>query len=161
MSIYGKRITALGMAGVPAKPEGSGGKAFGITIGLALRLAGSYPRDFDYGPLCVSPEVVAQQGDGGVTVVITVVDPATSLPVDMSAATNLSLLMRKPDLTTVAFSAALAGNGLDGRVSYALDASDMAEAGFYDFQLSFQTSSTPWFTSIGTVRVISNLTVTP
>ena len=157
MSIYGKRITALSPLGVPGRPEGKEAQRLMINIELPLQIAGALIVGFlgTEDPI-IPPAQIAQEGDGDILVVVQVVD-ANSAPVDLSGATETFLLVEKPDLTTAVYAAALTNGGADGRISYALDASDLDQSGFYQLQATFKVSSAPKSTVIGSFKVQENI----
>ena len=157
MSIYGSRITALGLNGVLAKPEGLGNIRLMINIELPLQLAGSKICEFS-DPQTVPPSQIAQEGDEDIQVVITVTDD-TGAPIDISGATALILLMKKPDGTTESKTAYLINNGRDGKMGYALDAADFDQAGYFQFQGSFMIAGASKSTNVGTVNVAENIVI--
>lgn len=128
-----------------------------INIELPLQLAGSKICEFS-DPQTVPPSQIAQEGDEDIQIVITVVDD-TGTAVDISAATGLILLMRKPDDTTQSKTAYLINNGRDGQMGYALNASDFDQAGYYAFQGSFAIAGASKSTKVGTVNVAENIVI--
>lgn len=159
MSIYGKRVTALGPLGVPAKPESKEATRLMINIELPLQLAGTLINEFS-DPTTVPPSQIAQEGDGDIQVVIEVVDD-NSVAVDISDANALVLLMQKPSGTTESKTATLINNGRDGKMGYALNASDLNESGYYQFQGSFAIAGVPKSTVIGKINVAENIVIVP
>ena len=161
MSIYGTRATALNLMGLPGRPYGRGADRLMINIELPLHIAGASPTSFTgTEDVIIPPAQIAQQGDGDIVIVLSVVD-ANNNPIDISAATELTLLMRKPDLTQAAYVAALTNSGRDGKMSYALDATDLDEAGFYYFQGSFTIAGGVKSTQLGKLKVAENIVPDP
>lgn len=75
-----------------------------------------------------------QQG-ATVQIVIQLLDVETGLPVQLQAATNLSISLLYPDLVTArTFVASLYTNGTDGMISYLTGYSDLSEVGLYQVQ---------------------------
>jgi hypothetical protein len=158
MSIFGRRITSLSPAGVPGRLEGLTARTLMINVELMVQLAGDAPNSF-LETERLSPSQIVQQGDGGINVVLTVVDAVTKEPIDLSAATGLTLLLQKPDLTTFSFSASLLNNGYDGKMAYALNASVFDQAGYYWFQGSFAIGGIAWYTIREDIKVLENIVV--
>lgn len=127
-----------------------------LDVVLSSFVAGTYT-----GELCdnsfVPPSQIAMQGDGDIRLVLTVLNGATGLPVDISAATGLNIRLKRPDLTTVDYPASLATNGMDGRLLVLLSPADLLQAGFYFAQASFSISAVPKSTTPEKFRVIESL----
>ena len=159
MSIYGTRITALSKMGTPGKAEGPETLRLMIDLRLSLQIAGSFQGNFCDIPY-IPPSQIAQQGDGDIRLVITALDGANNfVPVDLSAATDLTILFKKPDLTTQSFVATLTTNGKDGKLSYNLNASDLDQAGYYSVQGNFSIASVPKSTILGSFKVAENIVI--
>ena len=121
MSIYGRSKTSLTLNALAGKPQGYNALHFMIPLNFPLQVAGSFSGQF-VDLTTVPPSQIAQEGDGDIHVEITVVDGSNNnAPVDISAATVLTLLFKKPDLTTQSFVAHLVTNGRDGKMGYNLN----------------------------------------
>ena len=159
MSIYGGRTTTIGFHGLPAKPEGFEALHFMINLPLSLQIAGSFAGNF-----CdiqtIPPSQIAQQNDGDIKLVVTVIDGANDdLPVDISAATGLTILLKKPDLTVVSLVATLTTNGRDGKMGYNLSPSHLSQAGYYYVQGNFSIAGVAKSTEVGQFKVNENIVV--
>lgn len=128
-----------------------------INIELPLQLAGTLINEFS-DPTTVPPSQIAQEGDGDIQVVISVIDDS-GVAVDISGASALVLLMQKPSGTTESKTATLINNGRDGKMGYALDASDLDQSGIYQFQGSFAIVGVPKSTIVGQVKVAENIVI--
>jgi len=128
-----------------------------INIELPLQLAGTLINSFS-DPTTVPPSQIAQEGDGDIQIVISVVDD-NSVAVDISGASALALLMQKPDGSTESKEAVLINSGRDGKMGYALDASDLDQAGIYQFQGSFSIAGVPKSTVVGKMKVAENIVI--
>lgn len=128
-----------------------------INIELPLQLAGTLINEFS-DPTTVPPSQIAQEGDGDIQVVISVIDDS-GVAVDISGASALVLLMQKPDGTTFSKTSTLINNGRDGKMGYALDASDLDQSGIYQFQGSFAIVGVPKSTIVGQVKVAENIVI--
>ena len=161
MSIFGPQKTALSPSGVPGKPEGPKELEFMINIALSLQVAGSFIGDFCHieGPL--QPSQIALQGDGDIIIVVTALDPATGLPVDLSTATGLTILVQKPDLTVLSFAAVRTTNGRLGQFQAALGPANLDQEGYYAVQGRFTISAVQKSTVQGPFIVEEALEETP
>lgn len=80
-------------------------------------------------------------GDFGLKIVITVVK-ADGSPRDVSASTAMNVILRKPDKSTVAKTAAFTTDGTDGRLEYSIeDASVLDVAGKWTARGQVTTST--------------------
>jgi hypothetical protein len=66
----------------------------------------------------------AQKGDVGVALIVEMTNQSDNLPFDISAATALAVLLKKPDGTSVEFVGQLYTNGLDGKIYYVTESDD-------------------------------------
>jgi hypothetical protein len=137
MSIYGRRKTALSSSGILGRRQGFEALHLMINLEFSLQIAGSFQGDISELPVQIPPSQIAQQGDGDITVVITVIDGNTGLPVDLSPATDLTISFKKPDLFGAARTAVLSTNGRDGKMQIALGPTDLAQVGYYFVQANF------------------------
>lgn len=67
--------------------------------------------------------------DVGAVLSATIIDPATNAALNISTATTTDYHCRKPDQTTVVFSASFVTDGSDGRITYTTLAGDLDQAG--------------------------------
>lgn len=145
--------------GTPGKADGPDTLRLMIDLQLPLQIAGSFQGNFCDIPT-IPPSQIAQEGDGDIRVVITALNGADNFaPVDLSAATAITLLFKKPDLTTQSFVATLTTNGMDGKLSYNLNASDLDQAGYYYVQGNFSIAGVPKSTVLGSFKVSENIVV--
>lgn len=158
MSVYGRRKTILGFHGCPSGVRGREALHLMINLELSLQIAGSFT-----GELCdaqtVAPDQIAQQGDGDIQVVVTVLN--NGVPQDMSAAHDLAILIKKPDSTIVSYPATQMTNGRDGKIYVALSPADLEDAGYYTVQASFTIATVQKSTDQGDFIVGEVLVVTP
>jgi len=81
--------------------------------------------------------------DVGGTLVLTIWSSSAKTSVkDISAATAIAYVIRKPDETVVEVVAALYTDGLDGQVKYTFIAGDLDQEEVYDVQVKLD--GTPW-----------------
>jgi hypothetical protein len=124
-----------------------------INITLSLQVAGSFDGDFCHSEGPLQPSQIALQGDGDIIVVVTAVDPSTSLPIDLSTASNLTILVKKPDLTVLSFAAVKTTNGRLGQFQAALGPSDLDQEGYYAIQGRFTIATVQKSTVQGSLTV--------
>lgn len=158
MSIYGRPKT-LGLNGITNKASGPALLHLMINLELSLQIAGSF-----LGGLCdpstpIPPSQIAQQNDGDIVLVVTAIDGVDGSAVDLSPASALSILVKKPDLTTFQRAATLTTNGRDGRMQIALGPTDLDQAGYYFVQANFTIASVAKSTGLGTVHVSDNIVI--
>ena len=133
MSIYGPHRTAGQLTGgLPGRFFGRSSGRLVLDLPLRLQVAGMFCGGFQDDNTIAAADI-AQENDGDIRVVITVVD-GSNLPVDLSAATALSIVRVKPDGLLVTTAASFATNGMDGKMLIALGPTDLADAGLYTVQ---------------------------
>lgn len=132
-----------------------------INLELSAQIAGSFLGDLCDPSVPIPPAQIAQQGDGDIVLVLTIIDGNTSQPVDLSAATPLAILIKKPDLTAASYPASLTTNGKDGRISVALDPADLDQAGYYFVQGLFSVLNVAKSTVLGKFKVGEAIVPTP
>ena len=130
-----------------------------INLELSLQIAGSFLGDLCDSAAPIPPAQIAQQNDGDIVLVITVTDGATGAPVDLSPATSLSILLKKPDLTATTNAATKTTNGRDGRISILLGPADLDQAGYYFAQANFTIASVSKSTTLGSFEVSENIEI--
>lgn len=93
--------------------------------------------------------------DVGTQLVVTVLDDGAV--VDISTATEIYILLRKPDGVTYTKTASLYSDGTDGKMEYTTEADDLNAAGNYKIQGKVVLGGGTYFTSLGTFKVHCNL----
>lgn len=95
-------------------------------------------------------------GDVGTAFRATVKDQDESV-VDLSAATLLELIFRKPSQEVVTKTASLYTDGSDGKMQYVTVTGDLDLPGLWRVQARVTVGGASWSTSIETFRVHKNL----
>jgi len=94
--------------------------------------------------------------DIGTVIRVTLYDGSSV--VDVSNASTLQLLFKKPDNTLLTKTAVLTGDGTDGQVQYITVAGDLNVMGKWAVQARIvDISSNEWKSSVSTFRVHDNL----
>ena len=83
--------------------------------------------------------------------------PENWSPADISDATLLEMVLRKPDKTTVTKTGALSTDGTDGLMRYVVEADVLDDDGTWQMQGRVTTPSGVWSTSISSFAVYPNL----
>ena len=117
--------------------------------------------DWSYGGSNMSPfpSTVLQQcqlGDVGVQLVVTIQDQLGN-PINISAASGLTIKIGKPDGSTSDVAASLYTNGADGAMSYIASANDLNQAGSYSIQGKLLLNGSAKSSAIGSFQVLSNV----
>lgn len=157
MSIYPRPAprTALQPYGVPGLPHGKKVLSIMLNLELSLQLSGSSIAPLIPGQQPIPLAQIAQEGESGITLTVTVLDPATRAPIDLRASTPLSVKLLPPGGPLRTILASFPTNGADGRVSVPLTPSDLANTGYYFAQVSI--SGGAHTTVIGAFAVQPNL----
>lgn len=95
-------------------------------------------------------------GDIGTSFQITVTDEADAI-LDISSATAMSILFRKPDFSGVEKVGVHLTDGLDGIVSYTSIADDLDQQGPWSIQAKVTLPTGTWYSAIGEFTVDGNL----
>lgn len=98
-----------------------------------------------------------QRTDTGVNFVVTLLDEQTNQILNISSATNINFIFRRPDKVTYIVDGSLYTDGTDGKVQYTSQPSDMTVAGLWKFQVSYQLNGATKLSSYTTFQVSSNL----
>lgn len=93
--------------------------------------------------------------DIGTQFIVTVKDDGAV--VDISSATSLVIIFKKPDQTTSNKTATLYTDGTDGKMTYSTVSGDLNQAGNYKIQGKVTLSGGVYYTSIGSFKVHCNL----
>lgn len=93
--------------------------------------------------------------DVGTKLLVTVTDDGVA--VDISSASSLSVIIRKPDGESLTRTGVLDSSGTDGKMYYITVAGDLDEAGHYKIQGKVVLPSGTFYTSISTFKVHCNL----
>jgi len=93
--------------------------------------------------------------DIGTQFIVTVKDDGVVQ--DISTATNLILIFKKPDQTTSNKTATLYTDGTDGKMTYTSVSGDLNQAGNYKIQGKVTLGGATYYTSIGSFKVHCNL----
>lgn len=94
-------------------------------------------------------------GDSGTELIIRVLDDGSV--VNISGASLLNMILKKPGGTSVTKSASLYTDGTDGKLTYTADPDDFDVAGLYKIQGQVTISTGSFYTSQGTFQVHCNL----
>ena len=94
-------------------------------------------------------------GDIGTQLIMTVKDDGAV--VDISSASSLSVILKKPDGETYTKSGTLYTDGTDGKMYYTSVSGDFNAAGSYKIQGIVTLSGGTFYTSISTFKVFCNL----
>ncbi len=95
-------------------------------------------------------------GDVGTRILSTIVDESAD-PVDLSSATTINYLLRKPSGTISTLGATLFTDGTDGKIYFTTLSTTLDEAGFYKLQAYIETPTKQWHTDKVAFRVYPNL----
>lgn len=93
--------------------------------------------------------------DVGNTLVGTVLD--NGAVVDISTASNLYMVLKKPDQTTETKTAGFYSDGTDGKMSYVVASGDLDQAGNYKIQGKVEINSSTFYSNISTFKVYCNI----
>jgi hypothetical protein len=85
-------------------------------------------------------------------------NPATALPLDISAATTLELLFQTPDGVLKTKTAVLSTDGTDGKLRYITVASDLDKIGTWRWQAHVAGPGYDLHSAVRTFAVLDNLT---
>lgn len=77
--------------------------------------------------------------------------------VDISAATNLQFIFKKPDGSSLTKTAVFTTDGTDGAINYSTIAGDLSEAGVWSIQAVVTIGNSVYHSSIKTFKVYNNL----
>ena len=95
------------------------------------------------------------EDDIGTKLLVTVTDDGSA--VDISSASSLQILIKKPDGTLLTRTAVLDSSGSDGKMYYITVSGDLDAAGHYKLQGKVVLSAGTFYTSISTFKVHCNL----
>lgn len=95
------------------------------------------------------------QNDIGTRLVVTVLDDGSA--VDISTATSLQIILRKPDNTVLTKSAVIYNNGSDGKMAYTTVDGDLDTLGNYKIQGKVEIDGGTYYTSLGSFKVHCNI----
>lgn len=104
------------------------------------------------------PEV--HEGDVGTIFRVTVRDTkkdGTTKVLDVSAATTLQLIFKKPNSTVVTQTATLTSDGTDGRIQYTTVSDDLTPIGTWEIQARVVFVAGDWRTQVKKFKVNRNL----
>lgn len=94
-------------------------------------------------------------GDIGTQLIVTVKDAGTV--VNISSATSLNIIIKKPDGVSYEKTGLLYTNGTDGKMYYTSVSGDFNVAGNYKIQGKVVISGSTYYTSVSTFKVHCNL----
>ncbi len=100
---------------------------------------------------------IIQQDDVGVSLLITVIDGNTGQPKDISAATNIMVLLRRGHNSTKHFTGNFVTDGTDGQVFYTTQPGDLDDSGNWFIQVTYLFGGKQRYTSEDVFVVASNL----
>jgi hypothetical protein len=93
--------------------------------------------------------------DVGNTLVGTVLDDGEV--VDISSATSIEMILKKPDQTTVTKTAVFSTNGTDGQMAYTVVSGDLDQSGNYKIQGKVEIAGSTFYSNISTFKVYCNI----
>ena len=94
-------------------------------------------------------------GDIGTTLIVTILENGSV--VDISSATSLQIVIRKPDATTLTKTGVLTTDGTDGKMQYISIAGDFDQSGNYRIQGKVELTGGNYSSSVGSFKVHCNL----
>jgi len=94
-------------------------------------------------------------GDIGTIFRVTLMDGSSVL--DVSGATTLEIIFKKPNNSNLTKTAILTGDGTDGIVQYTTVIGDLDSAGKWAMQANVVLSAGSWKSNVSTFRVHENL----
>ena len=96
-------------------------------------------------------------GDVGTAIILTVNDSSTGAVVDISSATTLEIVLRKPNGTSITRTAEFVTDGADGKLQYVTIAGDIDRAGEWSAQGYISMPVWSGHTDEAAVTVVGNL----
>jgi hypothetical protein len=94
-------------------------------------------------------------GDIGTTLIVTILEDGSV--VDISSASSLQIIIKKPDATTLTKTGVFTTDGTDGKMQYVSIAGDFDQSGNYRIQGKVNLSSGNYSSSVGAFKVHCNL----
>lgn len=98
-----------------------------------------------------------QRSDIGVQFIVTITDEQTSQILDLSSATNIQFIFRRPDKHVYIVSGSLYTSGKDGKVTYISQDTDLTIQGIWKLQVSYQLNDAFKTTIWDSFQVLPNL----
>lgn len=95
-------------------------------------------------------------GDIGTAFRLTILD-CSGTPVDISAASAMEVIFRKPDSTVVVQTGVFYTDGTDGIVQYVTIANDLDQTGTWKIQAEVTLPTGTWSSNVETFKVYKNL----
>ena len=97
-----------------------------------------------------------QQNDTGTIIRVTVKD-CNDVAIDISAATDLSIIFKKPSGTTITATGSLYTDGTDGIITYTVASGLLDEIGTWKIQASYESPNGSWKSDFKSFKVHRNL----
>ena len=94
-------------------------------------------------------------GDIGTTLVGTVLDGGAA--VDISSASSMQMIIKKPDQTSMTKTAINYTDGTDGKMKYVTVTDDIDQVGNYKIQGKVVIGSATYYSSVSTFKVYCNI----
>jgi hypothetical protein len=94
-------------------------------------------------------------GDIGTTLIGTVLDDGSV--VNISSASSIQMIIKKPDQTTMTKTASFNSDGTDGKMKYVTVADDIDQIGNYKIQGKVVIGSATYYSSVSTFKVYCNI----
>ena len=94
-------------------------------------------------------------GDIGTTLIVTILEDGSV--VDISSASSLQIIIKKPDATTLTKTGVFTTDGTDGKMQYVSIAGDFDQSGNYRIQGKVNLTSGNYSSSVGSFKVHCNL----
>ena len=94
-------------------------------------------------------------GDIGTTLIVTILEDGSV--VDISSASSLQIIIKKPDATTLTKTGVFTTDGTDGKMQYVSIAGDFDQSGNYRIQGKVNLTSGNYSSSDGAFKVHCNL----
>lgn len=101
--------------------------------------------------------ITLQRTDTGIQFIVTVTNKQTGAVVNLSAATGILFIFRKPDKTVYSQNGSLYTDGTDGKLTYTSDSSDLDVYGIWRLQVSYTINSNTKLSSEVSFLVDKNL----
>lgn len=96
-----------------------------------------------------------RKGDTGTVIRVTLVDGTT--PVDVSSASSITFIFKKPSGTVVEKTGALFTDGTDGKVQYTTESGFLDEIGDWSYQVETIIGGNTWRSDIACLTIHGNL----
>ena len=93
--------------------------------------------------------------DVGTTLLGTIIDDGSA--VDISSASSIKMIIKKPDQTSSTKTASFNTDGTDGKMKYVIVSVDVDQVGNYKLQVKVVIGSATYYSSVSTFKVYCNI----